>query len=45
MFPSSDFRSLHLRKQRKEAVMKQSVTQNEVGLSKQWFRAQASHLR
>jgi hypothetical protein len=26
LFPSSDFRSLHLRKQRKEAVMKRSVT-------------------
>src|SRR4029077_19183363 len=40
MFPSSDFRSLHLRKQRKEAVIKRSVTKNEVGISKQRFRAQ-----
>jgi hypothetical protein len=40
MFPSSNFRSLHLRKQRKEAVMKRSVTKNEVGISKQQFRAQ-----
>jgi hypothetical protein len=29
-----------LRKQRKEAVIKRSVTKNEVGISKQRFRAQ-----
>jgi hypothetical protein len=41
MLPSSDFRSLHLRKQRKEAVMKRSVTKNEVRRSKQRFQAQS----
>jgi hypothetical protein len=41
MLPSSDFRNLHLGKQRKEAVIKRSVTKNEVRRSKQRFQAQS----
>jgi hypothetical protein len=45
MLPSSDFRSLHLRIQRKEAVMKRPVTKNEVGAVNGVFRRKAFYLR